>query len=109
MTMVVIRDENKADENLKAIAKCLLEYEKSHSQAQIEVYRQNSASVRIRIIDPDFGGKSNADRHDYVWDFLAKLTEDQQSDMSMLVLLTPDEVSGSFANLEFEDRTQSVL
>ena len=40
------------------------------------MYRQNSVSVRIRIVDPDFHGMSKADRNDLVWDYLDRLSDD---------------------------------
>ena len=36
----------------------LCSYEKDHPKAKIDLYRQNSASVRIRIIDSAFRGMS---------------------------------------------------
>ena len=48
-------------------------------------------SVRVRIIDPAFREMSRADRSDLVWNYFDALSEEVQSDISMLVLLTPSE------------------
>jgi len=99
----------KTDEIVEEIRRVLSSYEKDHPGAKIDLYRQNSASVRIRIIDPDFSEMSKKRRNDLVWKSLDPLSDDAQGDISMLVLLTPSEVRGSFANMEFEDPVPSRL
>src|SRR4051812_17110519 len=84
-------------------------YEGQHPDARIEAYRQNSVSIRVRIIDPDFSGVSRAERHDIVWRFLEELPEDVQSQLSLLLLLTPDETQMSIANFEFDHPIPSSL
>jgi len=37
-------------------------YEADHARAQINLYRQNSVSVRVRIVDPDFAGQGKPQR-----------------------------------------------
>jgi stress-induced morphogen len=76
---------------------------------EIEVYRQNSVSLRVRIVDPDFAGVSRADRHEIVWRYLEKLPESVQSQVSLLLALTPDETKVSFANYEFDHPIPSSL
>jgi hypothetical protein len=66
-------------------------------------------SVRVRIIDPSFDGKTKPERNDIVWNYLTELSDDEQSDISMLLLLTPSETKHSFANFEFEDPVPSKL
>lgn len=105
--MVSIRD--KSDDCVRAVADALRKYEEQHPRADIVVYRQNSVSVRARIVDPDLGGLSKADRHDVVWTYLQDLPEDQQSEISVLLLLTPEEAGLSFANDEFEHPLPSRL
>jgi hypothetical protein len=83
--------------------------EDQHPRAQIEAYRQNSVSIRVRIIDPDFAGISRAERHEIVWRFLETLSDDVQSQMSLLILLTPEELPTSIANLEFDNPIPSSL
>lgn len=106
--MVTIRDKT-ADTRLQAIADALLAYEKQHPNANVEVYRQNSVSVRVRIVDPDFTGVSKADRHDDVWNYLEPLDEELQAEISILLLLTPKEMQNSFANYDFENPIPSQL
>ncbi len=106
--MVTIRDK-KIDDRLQAIADALAQYEVQHPNAHVEVYRQNSVSIRVRIVDPDFAGISKADRHDAVWAFLQDLPEEQQAEISVLLLLVPDEVQMSFANYEFDNPIPSRL
>ncbi len=78
-------------------------YEADHTRAEINLYRQNSVSVRVRIVDPDFAGQGKPQRSQQVWRYLDRLPEDVQSDISTVLLLTPDETKASFANLEFDD------
>jgi hypothetical protein len=49
------------------------------------------------------------ERNDRVWKYLDGLSDDEQGDISMLVLLTPGETSRSPANLEFEDPVPSLF
>jgi stress-induced morphogen len=97
------------DETLHLIEQALQTYEEQHPDAQIELYRQNSISVRIRVIDPAFAGLEKSDRHAAVWEHLEKLPEDVQSDVSMVVLLAPEEAKLSLANLEFEHPSPSLI
>jgi len=106
--MVTIRGKN-IDDCLQAVADALAEYEKQHPKASVEVYRQNSASVRARIVDPDFDGVSKADRHDAVWAFVKDLPEEQQAEISLLLLLVPGELKMSFASYEFDHPVPSQL
>jgi hypothetical protein len=99
----------KPDAITEEIKQVLASYEKDHPKAKIDMYRQNSASVRIRIIDSDFEGMSKRERNDLIWKYLEPLSEDSQGDLSMLVLLTPSEVKRSLANMEFEDPVPSIL
>ena len=98
-----------SDAVIESIRTALLAYQYDHPSAEIELDRQNPASVRIRIIDPDFAGMSRVDRHARVWKYLDQLSEEDEGDISMLVLVTPDETSRSTANLEFEDPVPSLL
>ena len=80
--------------------------------ARIDLYRQNSVSVRVRIIDPDFAGRSKIDRSKEVWKYLNSLSDEIQSDLGALILLTTEETRKSIksiANLEFEDPIPSSL
>lgn len=105
--MIKVRGKN--DKHLQEIIAALSEYESLHPHAQVEAYRQNAASIRIRIIDSDFSGTSKADRHDLIWAYLDKLDEDVQSEISILLLLTPDEMNDSLANFDFDHPLPSKL
>jgi hypothetical protein len=98
-----------SDTIIDAIIESLRAYEADHPNAQIDLYRQNPVSVRIRIIDPDLASRNWVERNGYVWKYLDSLDEESQSDISSLILLTPDETARSFANLEFEDPVPSAL
>ena len=89
--------------------KVMAKYESQHPRAEFEGYRQNSVSIRIRIVDPDFAGVSRTDRHNAVWRVLDELPEEIQSHLSTILLLTPDEKKKSFANSEFDDPIPSKL
>ncbi len=99
----------KIDDRLQAVADALTQYELQHPNAQVEIYRQSIASIRVRIVDANFAGSSKADRHDTVWTFLEGLPDDTLAEISMLLLLTPDEVDTSFANYDFDHPIPSRL
>ncbi len=98
-----------SDEVIEKIIEVLRKYEADHPQADIDLYRQNSVSVRVRIIDPDFAGKGKPQRSQQAWQYLGQLSDEVQSDISTVLLLTPDETKMSFANFEFNDPVPSKL
>jgi hypothetical protein len=107
MTVEILR--GKTDPILDEIASVLgKSFQRDHSKAKIAIYRQNPASVRIRIIDPIFTKMSRAERNDYGWTYLDRLSDDAQADISLLLLLTPSEVKKDFANIEFENPVPSI-
>jgi hypothetical protein len=83
------------------------EYLPEHPEAKIDVYRYNSASIRIRIIDPFFGPHRITISDNFTWPCLEKLSEDTLSQLGLLLLLTPEETKTSLVNVEFEDPTPS--
>ena len=97
------------DPILRQIAAGLGEYADAHPGAVIEAYRQNSVSVRVRVVSPAFAGKSRAQREDEVWAALNDLPEEAVAEISLLLLLTPAEAMSSFANVEFDDPIPSKL
>lgn len=107
--MAIRVPRGKSDKVITTIIDALRRYEHDHPKAQIDLYRQNSVSVRLRIIDPDLAGLGMAQRNDLAWSYLADLPEDAHSDISTVLLLTPDEKKKSFANFEFEDPIPSRL
>jgi stress-induced morphogen len=98
-----------SDGVVERMIEALRAYEADHPDALIDLYRQNSVSIRVRIIDPDFAGRSKIDRSKEAWKYLNALPDEIQSDLSTLILLTPEETKMSFSNLEFEDPTPSLL
>jgi stress-induced morphogen len=78
-----------------------------------DAYRYNSASLRVRIVDPQFAGKSTEKRARMVEKYLEELPEETQADIMNLLTMTPDELTPSsrkfHANLEFEDPSPSEL
>jgi len=99
----MIDSNNGGDTQVQQICKALSQYKRDHPNAQIEVRRQNSVSIRIRIVDPDFAGLDRVDREPAVWGVLKTLPEDIFTDITMLLLLSPNETQRSLANQEFED------
>lgn len=98
-----------SDPHVEQIRACLSEYGREHPQAQIDVQRQNNVSIRIRIIDPDFRGMDRVDRDTALWKILDHLPEDVISNITLVLLLTPQETAKSLANLEFENPIPSRL
>jgi hypothetical protein len=76
---------------------------------RITVFRYNSASLRVRIIDERFAGLSLDEREDLVWPLLQSLPNRVRDDIKILLLLAPDETTGSLMNLEFEKPSRSRL
>jgi hypothetical protein len=107
MAIQILR--GKSDSTIESIKSALAAYQKANAGAKIDLYRQNSVSVRIRIIDASFVGMTKPERHDKVWHYIEQLPEEAVSDISMLVLLTPKETKMSMANMEFDDPIPSQL
>jgi len=107
--MAITIMQGQSDSTIDCIKDALEQYQADHPQSKIDLYRRNPVSVRVRIIDPEFEGRSKVERSDTVWKYLKSLTDECQSDISMIVLLTPAETQKSFSNLEFEDPIPSVL
>ncbi len=105
----MIDSSHSADTQVQQIRRALSEYEVDHPNAQIEIRRQNPVSIRIRIIDPDFSGLDRVDREPAVWNVLKSLPEEVFTDITMLLLLSPDEAECSLANREFEDPIPSRM
>lgn len=107
--MAITIPRGESDQVINQIVGALRSFETDHPRAEIDLYRQNTVSVRIRIIDPDFAGQSKPQRNQHAWRYLEQLPEEIQSDISTVLLLTPDETKMSFANFEFDDPVPSKL
>ena len=96
-----------ADDAVDQVAAALAEFESSHEHAECMVYRYNPASIRVRIVDEVFRGKSRGERHDYAMSFLHELSEDVLSQISILLCLEPGELS--LLDIEFGDPSRAQL
>jgi len=77
--------------------------------AKTKAYRQNPVSIRVRIIDPAFRGKDRLERETEVWKLLDTLPAEVQAEITLLLVLSPEETATSFANYEFENPIPSRL
>jgi hypothetical protein len=80
---------------------------------QTDAYRYNSASIRVRVIDPRFEGLEFEERDALVEPLLKQLPEEIQADIMNLLTLAPSETKKfsrkSLLNLEFEEPSPSML
>jgi hypothetical protein len=78
-----------------------------------DAYRFNSASIRLRIIDDQFEGKTMAEREGMVLPLLEKLPKKTREDVLLLLTLAPSEQnsfnSQTLMNQEFEQPLPSRL
>jgi hypothetical protein len=93
------------DATVQSIKSALDAYEAQHPGAQVSLYRQNAASVRMRVIDHSFEAMTKSRRHAHVWNFLTShVPEDNLADVSLVLTVAPAELRNSFANFEFESQ-----
>jgi stress-induced morphogen len=102
--------QGNSDKEVQELKDALDAYEREHPGAEAALYRQNSASIRLRVIDRRFEGMTKTRRHADVWDFLAaRVPEDTLADVSLVLTVSPNELRNSFANFEFESPIPSHL
>lgn len=102
--------KKKLDRYVRQILETLKrEYGSAHPQAKIEAYRYNPASIRIRIIDPDFKGMNRVERDDLVSAILDTLPEGVRAEIMILLLLTPQESKTSPMSQEFDHPAPALL
>jgi hypothetical protein len=84
--------------------------------AEVDAYRYNSASIRVRVIDPRFEGLLIEKRDAMVEPYLEELPERTQADIMSLFTFAPSELHQSpktlrefLTNTEFEDPSPSML
>src|SRR5262245_30257022 len=100
--------KDRATRELEAILR--EHYIPAHPEARLDIYRYNSASIRIRVIDPVFKGVGLTQRDDEIWRILKKhASGDALSQISYVLLLAPDETTTSATNREFDNPTPSRL
>jgi stress-induced morphogen len=107
--MAVRVSRGKSDASIEQIVEQLERYEAEHPKAKIEVYRKNASSIRIRVIDPAFHTLSRSERSRMVWPLLRQLPEETLSEVSMVLLISPQEKKTSPVSLEFDDPSPSRL
>jgi stress-induced morphogen len=107
--MARIDRSDKPDTQVQQVLDILTAYERAHSQAQIEGRRHNPVSIRLRIIDPDFQGMDRIEREPAIWKLLHRLPEEVLVNITMLLLLTPEEAETSLASQEFDHPIPSRL
>lgn len=93
------------DRQVQEIYAVLAPYQAAHANAQIDVRRRHEVSIHIRVIDPDFRGMRRVAREDRFWPLLHQLPYETLADITILLLLTPEETATSLANMEFENPT----
>ena len=83
---------------------------------QVDAYRYNSASIRVRVIDPRFEGLKDEARDAMVEPILEELPEQTQVDIIELYTFAPSELLPSprirkefMLNAEFDDPSPSML
>lgn len=68
--------------------------------ARVDAYRYNSASIRVRVIDPGFEGLSDEERDVRVEKVLDQIpSERTRGDILLLLTLTPSEATVDAAKL----------
>ncbi len=83
---------------------------------RVDSYRYNSASIRVRVIDPRFDGLKIEKRHAMIEPHLDQLPERTQADIISLFALAPSELEQKpetlrqfVKNVEFDDPSPSIL
>ena len=92
------------DPAVTRVAGALADYQKEHPQASIDIRRSSSASIHVRVVDPAFAGQDRVSREDRVWPLLERLPDDVFTQITVLLLLTPDDCGKSHANLVYFGR-----
>jgi stress-induced morphogen len=81
-----------------------------------DAYRYNSATIRVRVVDPSFEGKSREERDAVVEPYFDQLPDETQRDIVTLLTFAPSELAATGTNLrerlldaEFQHPTPSKL
>lgn len=75
----------------------------------VEVKRVNNLSTRVRIVDGRFRGLDLVERHNLVAPLLAGLPQEVTEDITVLLLLAPEEKRHSLMSAEFDEPRPSLL
>lgn len=84
-------------------------YGSMHPRAKITVYRYNAVSIRVRIVDSAFKGLGLVARENLVLPIVRELPENIQEQITMLLLLTPQESRSNLLSAEFDHPVPSLL
>jgi hypothetical protein len=94
-----------ATEEVRALARRWL---KSHGfgRAKVDVYRRMPGrSIRVRVVDPQFSGKLLEDRDRMTQGLLDDVPEEIDREITLVMVLGPDELKENLMNAEFENPT----
>src|SRR5947208_5538249 len=83
---------------------------------QADAYRYNSASIRVRVVDPQFEGMPREKRDAMVEQYLDQLPPETQRDIVTLLTFAPSELQRTpttfreyMLNSEFDNPSPSLL
>jgi hypothetical protein len=97
------------DDNLVAVRDCLEQFCLEHPDTTVELYRHNPMSIRVRIVNAAYRDIDVTERHGAAWQYLAdRLPVDALEEISILLTLTPEEVSREIGSLDFDDPVPEV-
>lgn len=91
-----------SDAQTAALAAVLSDYERDHPGSSSQFYRENRASLRVRVIDDSVEPLSRHARHRLLWQYIAKLPLDIQEQITLLLIIPSSERAGSMASFEFD-------
>lgn len=106
-----MRDRKQKNAETRSVEKLLREHFPDHPEGfPPTAYRYNPASIRVRVVSERFAGMDQVARSELVYPILERnLPEDTWQDITLILLLAPDELDDSLMNLEFEKPTPSRL
>ncbi len=113
MSQIIIpRWEAKRTDETRYVEECL----RNAGFEQVDAYRYNSASIRVRVVDPRFNGLSPEKRDAMVEPHLERFPERTQADIISLFTFAPSELQQPLnhfkefmKNTEFDDPSPSML
>lgn len=72
-------------------------------------YRYSPVSIRARVVDGRFKAMNRSEREKLVRPLIRSLPDRIQEDLTILLLLAPDELEGSLMNREYEHPSPARL
>jgi hypothetical protein len=99
---MAVRVLGERDSTVGEVAEVLEHYQSLHPAAEIDVYRYSPVSIRIRVVDPDYQTLSRSERSKLFWPILRRLPEDPLSEVSLVLLIPPEEKETSPVSREFD-------